>query len=135
MQLRSDYGFTWGYTGRSLPYVEVDAGWVPLVELLCEDIGKVLDEHGVERSCFAVHCVKEKFGSLRFYFGMLEDKEGLWDKIDDLVVKAEKYSTKTCEICGSFGKLSASDNYWYKTVCDRSDCNMDGKYIPLEDDE
>lgn len=55
--------------------------------------------------------VKEKFGSLRFYYN------GGDDYIDGLVRMAELISEHTCEVCGDKGELSSSG--WYKTLCDR----------------
>ena len=54
--------------------------------------------------------VKEKFGSLRFYI------EGGTDEDYAAIDLAESVSVRTCEVCGSPGKLRG--NHWLKTLCD-----------------
>lgn len=55
--------------------------------------------------------VKEKFGSLRFYYTPLEDKDLL-----KMVASAEGESKHICEWCGAAGKLRPGG--WIKTLCD-----------------
>jgi len=55
--------------------------------------------------------VKEKFGTLRFYFN------GGDDHIDGLVAMAEGMSSVTCEECGVPGKLRKGS--WVQTLCDQ----------------
>ena len=54
--------------------------------------------------------VKEKFGTLRFYY------TGGDDYIDGLVSMAESMSGVTCETCGNPGKSTGGG--WIKTVCE-----------------
>jgi hypothetical protein len=54
--------------------------------------------------------VKEKFGTLRFYY------DGGDEKIDGMVRMAEAMSSVTCEICGNIGQLRGRG--WYYTSCD-----------------
>lgn len=54
--------------------------------------------------------VKEKYGTLRFYYG------GGDDYIDGLVSMAEEMSSVTCETCGKPGKLRGGT--WLYTACD-----------------
>lgn len=54
--------------------------------------------------------VKEKFGTLRFYF------DGGDEKIYTMVDLAESFSARTCEVCGSPGKLR--EGGWVTTRCD-----------------
>lgn len=54
--------------------------------------------------------VKEKYGTLRFYY------TGGDDYIDGVVAMAEYMSGVTCENCGSPGKLR--DDGWLRTLCD-----------------
>lgn len=54
--------------------------------------------------------VKEKFGGLRFYYN------GGDDYIRGVVGMAEEMSYRTCEVCGSPGKLRRGG--WYRTLCD-----------------
>jgi len=54
--------------------------------------------------------VKEKYGTLRFYYN------GGDDKIDGMVAMAEIMSARVCETCGSPGKLRKGG--WIRTLCD-----------------
>lgn len=54
--------------------------------------------------------VKEKFGTLRFYY------DGGDDYIDGAVAMAEMMSSVTCEVCGKPGK--SNDTGWIRTVCE-----------------
>ena len=56
-----------------------------------------------------VEQVKEKFGSLRFYY------TGGDDAIDGMVRMAESMSSVTCEECGAPGTTAGKG--WLKTVC------------------
>ena len=69
--------------------------------------------------------VKEKFGTLRFYYSVdykdleYSDSEG-WDNIiRSLVSRAEMMSGYTCERCGERGKIRPGG--WIKTLCDKCD--------------
>lgn len=53
--------------------------------------------------------VKEKYGTLRFYYN------GGDDYIDGVIDLAEYMSSKICEVCGSPGSLN--EGPWYKTTC------------------
>lgn len=54
--------------------------------------------------------VKEKFGTLRFYY------HGGDSKVDGMVRMAESMSAVSCETCGSPGKLRSGG--WLQTLCD-----------------
>ncbi len=54
--------------------------------------------------------VKEKFGTLRFYY------HGGDDTIDGMVRMAESMSAFTCEKCGAPGKMRGRG--WIYTACD-----------------
>jgi len=59
--------------------------------------------------------IKEKFGTLRFYF---DTKTELWDSMQAVVTKYEKMSAVTCEACGEAGVLCTPNGFWYKTRCE-----------------
>jgi hypothetical protein len=90
---------------------EHGAGWNDIVDQLNER----LTEMGG-----TVHQIKEKFGSLRYYytgvFGTQGATEQDWDDFEDAVDAAEQLSKRTCEMCGKAGKLMAK-GYWFKTLC------------------
>lgn len=83
--------------------------------------------------------VKEKFGTLRYYYGSDKDYE-LQEIMDAVVGEAETLSSKTCEVCGNSSVMSNSDRGikydptavikssggWFKTICDS--CDTDGRY-------
>jgi hypothetical protein len=56
-----------------------------------------------------VRQVKEKFGTLRFYYS------GGDDTIDGMVQMAESMSSVTCECCGNPGESAQND--WITTIC------------------
>ena len=58
--------------------------------------------------------VKEKFGTLRFYWN--NNIEGINGSIaEDVVSQAEDRSEYTCEECGEYGELRGS--VWVVTLC------------------
>ena len=86
--------------------------------------------------------VKEKFGSLRFYWGISsEDKD--WEALDenisrtiyeimgDIAHSAESRSSRICEDCGKFGTTTVL-NYWYRTLCPA--CSVEQGYTEEKED-
>ena len=98
---------------------ECGKGWYPLIDKLANDINNIVERDNIE---FQVTQVKEKFGSLRFYY------DGGNQDIQDLVSKAESDSYITCERCGAPGTLRKEG--WYEVRCD--ECYNKSKII-LED--
>lgn len=91
--------------------LEVGNGWQEILEELSEAISKIDPEGKVK-----AEQVKEKFGTLSFYFSSTEDlREQVWA----LVRAAEEKSAVTCEKCGAPGKRRGGG--WIKTLCD--DCD------------
>ena len=70
-------------------------GWHQLIDTLCASIQARAEATGLQ-----VHAtqIKEKFGSLRFYF------QGGDDHISGMIDLAEGLSSKICEICGKPGQ-------------------------------
>ena len=85
-------------------------GWYNLIDSLCTCIQHYLD-YKSEVSQVVVDQVKEKYGSLRFYF------HGGDEYIEGLVRMAEYLSESTCEICGNLGKLR--NDGWITVRCDK----------------
>jgi hypothetical protein len=88
-------------------------GWFNIIDTLCSNIQHHLD--WVNRDGEKVHQVvavqvKEKFGTLRFYYS------GGDDEISGMVRMAESMSARTCEECGNPGKVR--DGGWISTLCD-----------------
>ena len=97
---------------------ECGNGWFQLIWNLSEEIENMFSKYKVNIDCFDIFQVKEKFGSLRFYYVFLNDAGGnVADEISKLVTKYEDLSSKTCELCGKEGKLE-DINGWYMTICD-----------------
>lgn len=86
-------------------------GWYSIINKLCTDIQKHLDENPKVEQVVATQ-VKEKFGTLRFYIC------GGDNTIDDMIMEAEQESARTCEVCGKPGSLETKG--WMTVRCD--DC-------------
>lgn len=90
-------------------------GWFEIIKKLSEDITAISSNVEVVQ-------VKEKFGSLRYYFEIADsivgdERKVLWKKISNLVSEAEAKCDITCEECGSPGHLR-EDLRWVLTLCD-----------------
>ena len=94
-----------------------DYGWFPLLDKLCSDLTKLIEESGLpeEDKAIPVDQVKEKFGGLRYYLGSVH--EDLFDKAYELVSKAERDSFSICETCSAPGVLRSGN--WLKVRCDK----------------
>lgn len=68
-----------------------------------------------------VEQVKEKFGTLRFYY------RGGDDVVDGMVRMAEAMSAVTCEECGAPGKVGGSR--WISTLCDEHRAKHEAAYL------
>lgn len=98
--------------------IECDDGWFDLIESMCEEIQSDINykvNNQIPVTQVLVTQIKEKFGTLRFYY------EGGDDFADGVVSLAENLSSKICETCGNKGKTKGSS--WLKTTCDICDKN------------
>lgn len=89
-------------------------GWFNLIDELCDSIQHYIDynnrpDHPVPQ--VIVDQVKEKFGTLRFYY------HGGNDIIHGMVWFAESMSSRICDKCGHPGTRK-SDNGWVYTACE-----------------
>ena len=94
----------WGFPGD---------GWYNIIDSLCATIKNReynLKLNKKEYVPVVATQVKEKYGSLRFYY------DGGDDYIDGAVAFAEYMSEMTCEKCGKPGKLRGRS--WMYTACD-----------------
>jgi len=98
-------------------------GWTALVDKLCTDIDQLVSDS--EAQTFRVIQIKEKFGGLRFYFSLNEQRTIMLDAVNHgtrirvepenpsdqfnsisrLVKTAEATSAATCEVCGEAGRM------------------------------
>src|SRR3546814_2994589 len=73
---------------------ELGAGWTLLIEVLCERIDTILKE--APNTKMEVVQVKEKFGRLRFYYGLAGADSAVRDALREVVraVEADRKSTR-----------------------------------------
>jgi hypothetical protein len=91
---------------------EVGNGWAELLENIFNVIG-ALDTN----KTLIIDQIKEKFGTLRFYYshiGTIDDKTA--DLISWVVRCGENESGYTCERCGAPAKVE-SVNHWLSCMC------------------
>ena len=95
-------------------------GWYNIIRVLCSNIQHHIDWRNRKNELnpnqpivpqVTVDQVKEKFGTLRFYY------TGGDDYIDGLVSMAESMSGITCEQCGNPG--STLGRGWLTTLCEK----------------
>jgi hypothetical protein len=91
-------------------------GWFWIIHNLCAAIQNRIDNAHPHPPQVVVDQVKEKYGTLRFYF------HGGDDTVYGMVRFAEWLSGVTCEACGSTNPdtIGSTTKYWYKTCC--ADC-------------
>jgi len=92
---------------------ECNDGWFNIINHLCQNIQSHINWKNKETEVVTpvvIAQVKEKFGTLRFYY------DGGDDIIDGMVRMAESMSEITCEQCGNLGK--PREGGWIKVLCD-----------------
>jgi hypothetical protein len=82
---------------------DLDHEWTGIVERKEREVPKPVEQ------VVAIQ-VKEKFGTLRFYFG------GGDAYTDGIVSMAESMSGRTCEVCGAPG--TGTKGRWIRTLCE-----------------
>ena len=114
--LMTKYPELFGFVGKDSKYsislfgIETSGdGWNTLIETLC----KAIASHIKYNKAPQVHVtqIKEKFGTLRFYY------DGGDEYISGMVAFAENVSGSICEVCGGPAKLR--DTGWLVTLCDK----------------
>ena len=80
---------------------ECGDGWFNIIDALCAELK--------DRNVVATQ-VKEKFGSLRFYY------DGGDEECYCLISLAERLSEVTCEVCGKPGEIDNNAG-WLKCLC------------------
>lgn len=92
----------------------VDDGWKKIV-LEADEMLAYIDPE------YKIHQVKEKFGTLRYYYGTKKTYGSIEKRIMDAIVSAAEYKSQyICESCGGIGELR-NDKSWLRTLCD--ECN------------
>ena len=90
--------------------IAVGEGWWPLIMHLSHTIQSHIDHSKGKCPQVIVAQVKEKFGSLRFYY------DGGDDFVHGAVWLAESLAGSMCEECGAPGKRTGDG--WVRTLCD-----------------
>jgi hypothetical protein len=112
---------------------EFGYGWDTLIQNLAAAIDReiekdpslTVDDHENGKFAFKVEQMKEKFGTLRFYYS------GGNDRIHGLVEMTENLSGSVCEVCGTLGTLCRSNKgSWMRTMCE--DCAEKMGYQPYD---
>ena len=117
---------------------ECGNGWYELIRGLCAEIGEAYKSRGLECDIVVVQ-VKEKFGTLRFYWRtpgndsgvhaidflglgslrMSPNKSDVELEVSEIVRKWEKKSGEICMLCGSEGASTRkTSRYRVDTFCD-----------------
>lgn len=66
---------------------------------------------------YEIHQIKEKFGTLRYYFGSNFEYGTIQGSIMNAITRAaESRSAYLCEVCGKYGEIR--DGAWIRTLCD-----------------
>lgn len=100
-----DKRMCWGF--------ECGDGWYHIIDGLCKLIENQRYHNELnkkEMSPVVALQVKEKYGTLRFYYS------GGDEYIDGAVSMAERMSAVTCEACGKPGTIRGGS--WIRTLCD-----------------
>lgn len=100
--VRARFATGWG------EWVECERGWWPIIAELDRAIAAIAPDYEVQQ-------IKEKFGGLRYYYGVGD--AGFDPRIDELIDAAEREAAHTCEFCGAPGR--ARSGGWIKTTCDQ----------------
>lgn len=103
------------FSSGPLPWgFEHGDGWYGLIEALCARINKILESD--PGASMQVKQVKEKFGTLRFYYRLHDASDEMAQRMRHIVALAEKASGRICEQCGSRASVEANAGWW-STLC------------------
>ena len=89
-------------------------GWSELVAALCANLNEILESE--PGTSIGVKQVKEKLGTLRFYYRLNGANDKVAKRVRHAVDLAEKASGCICERCGCLAKLRAEAGWW-STLC------------------
>jgi hypothetical protein len=97
--------------------IETDDGWYELLDKCMEKLQHFCDlctKNGNPIQVIASQ-IKEKYGTLSFYYSGEGGTRIDWDIIDDIISETERRSAQTCEESGKHGCLCHRGR-WYKTL-------------------
>jgi len=99
---------------------ECEDGWFDIIDIMCHEIQTYIDwksqnlsAKDLESLQIVADQVKEKYGTLRFYYS------GGDEVIEGIVRMAESMTHRTCESCGCPGDPRKGG--WIKVLCDACD--------------
>jgi hypothetical protein len=97
--------------------MEFDDGWNDLIDKCLHKLQYFCDLSSNQENPVQVVAtqMKEKYGTLSFYFTGEGGKREDWDIIDDIIAEAEIRSARTCEVTGKEGTICRRGG-WYKTL-------------------
>lgn len=116
--------------------IDTGDGWYQLLYDMCKEIAEVL-ETAEKPVHIVVDQIKEKYGTLRFYYHfegeepgiqafdfiglgsmrIMPERDDVNQKISEIVQKYEDKSGEVCETCGCEG-TERTDLRWIQTLCD-----------------
>ena len=118
------------YTGQDIGD-RVGPGWWAILDDAMTKIEDVMKKYPAY--VFSVRQIKEKFGSLRFYYALrkigqdeyddefvddtIAARDELFGQIAGIIDVAEQKASETCEWCGEPGHTGGDG--WVKTLCDK----------------
>jgi hypothetical protein len=103
-------------------WISCESGWWPLLIELNEKLEQIAPN-------YTIHQVKEKFGTLRFYFEVYDDEADKYQEMSKIIDDYEAMSAHICEKCGAEGAMKVrNDGYWCKTMC--ATCAETNGYVP-----
>jgi len=114
--------------------IETGNGWYDLIDSLC-GVLQFNTEHNRYPQVEAVQ-VKEKYGTLRFYYRIVSTEESLKDErkedrdsgsIEGAISYAEYLSGCICEKCGTNQNITTNEDGWLVTLCDKCRKEKDEK--------
>jgi len=103
-------------------YAEVSDGWDGLVEDFVEELSTASKDF--RDGSVTISQIKEKFGGMRIYVDYDLPSEQISD-LEKIVVKYEKFSLKTCSVCGiEERQMHKRNGYWDIVICE--ECHSKG---------
>ena len=106
--------YDWLDVWQLLPDSVLESGWKSLVLQLLADIDALIVGPPARLRLLQM---KEKFGSLRFYYRLDGVHAATEVKIADMVRRSEEASRRTCLKCGDPGSVRDLDG-WIVPTCD-----------------
>ena len=105
--------------------IECGDGWFVPLKNFCEKAEAL--NRTMPDKVFVAKQIKEKFGEIRVYFGLVEKGKEPWDasavrdeekekQFKELLDKLYEECDKKCEDCGAKGEMTVL-NGWYRTLC------------------